>query len=64
MLPGNVAVNENVKEIGYRKADSMAEKKAKLLIWLLEKNLISSAPWYRPDIRALNKKHQPEPEVT
>jgi hypothetical protein len=64
MLPNNVAVNENIKEIGYRPGDSMAEKKGKLLVWLLENNLISNAKWYMPTIHASNKKHAKEPELT
>lgn len=36
----SVAINENVTEIGYKKDDSLADKRAKLLIWLAENGII------------------------
>lgn len=41
-LPKNVAINENVREIGYQSDDTLADKRAKLLIYLLEKNIIEN----------------------
>lgn len=40
-LPKNVAINENVIEIGYKKDDTLADKRAKLLIWLIENQAIT-----------------------
>lgn len=40
ILPRNVEVNENVKEIGYQPGDSMADKLARLYIYLKEKKII------------------------
>lgn len=41
-LPKNVAINENVKEIGYAPDDTLADKRAKLLIYLLEQKIIAN----------------------
>jgi hypothetical protein len=41
-LPKNVAVNENIKEIGYLPDDSLADKRARLLIYLLKNRIIEN----------------------
>lgn len=41
ILPRNVAVNENVVEIGYKPGDSRADKMARLYIYLKENGLLS-----------------------
>ena len=40
ILPTNVAVNENVIEIGYKPEDSRADKLARLYIYLKENKII------------------------
>ncbi len=40
LLPKNVTVNENVKEIGYQLDDSRADKLARLLIYMIENKMI------------------------
>ena len=41
-LPKNVAINENVSEIGYQLDDTLADKRARLLIWLLKNKFIEN----------------------
>ena len=40
LLPKNVAVNENVREIGYQPTDNKADKLARLLIYMIDNNQI------------------------
>lgn len=44
ILPKNVEVNENVKEIGYRSDDCEADKWARLAIYLLKNRMIKFHP--------------------
>jgi len=41
-LPKNVAINENVREIGYQSDDTLADKRARLLIYLLKNKIIEN----------------------
>lgn len=45
VFPENVAVNENVVEIGIKKEDNEPTKMAKVLIYLKEKNIIEFEDW-------------------